>query len=113
MTATERFITDAIKGGWRWNGEKYLLDQCPMDDMILRLKGSANRFRLPVQKILFDPPAWQAVGKTRGWIDHGKEANEMVYGKFIEQHWKTRLHRFIDHLADGKTIEEALIALEV
>ncbi len=98
ITATERFITDAIEGGWRWNGQKYLLDQCPMDDMILRLKGSANRFRLPVQKLLLDASGWRAVGKNRGWLtfECPRKAEDFIFEMF----------------SNGKNIEEALQAVE-
>lgn len=56
-----------------------------------------------IENIILKPAVWQAVGKTRGW----------VVGHFDgKPTWLEYQHRFIDHLADGKTIEEALSALE-
>lgn len=80
VTATERFIEDAIKGGWD-------------NKMQTALDWVANgMYREP----LLEPPAWQAVGKTRGWVSP----------------WRYYWIQFIDHLADGKTIDEALQAIE-
>lgn len=112
MTSTQKFIEDAIKGGWSFrSGSKYLLDKCTTGDIIFRLKGSANRFECPIQKILLDPLTWQAVGKTRGWepySPHDVTAGEQEYiGEWLEFQ-----HTFIDHLADGKTIDEALQTIE-
>lgn len=40
---------------------------------------------------LIDPLFWQSLGKAMGWSP--------MYGE-----WKTKWHRFIDHLAEGKDI---------
>jgi hypothetical protein len=98
MTATQQFIEDAIKGGWRpitvatettvfADGDKY----------IIRFDDSCA---------LLDPLAWQAVGKTRGWDEEDPECERIcqLEGNCHIKNW----HAFIDRLADGKTIEEAL-----
>jgi len=103
MTLTQQFIEDAIAGGWLYKGTKHLFDSLDGLDVILRLKGSANRFRVPVERLLLDPSFFQAVGKTRGWISNCNE-----HATAWEHYW----HRFIDHLADGKTIDEALQAIQ-
>lgn len=60
--------------------------------------------------MFIDPLAWQAVGRTRGWTDaKPKSIDAVMYGR---EGWKNRWHRFIDHLADRKTIDEALAAIE-
>ncbi len=91
MTATQQFIEDAIEGGW--------------------MEGEDSRYRRAYASIgntLLNPLAWQAVGKTRGWTDY----NDSYGVPEKSQRWNFQMHRFIDHLADGKTIEEALTALE-
>jgi len=54
--------------------------------------------------LLLNAQVWQAVGKQRGW-------------DFLSDEWGVRMepirvmmHRFIDHLADGKSIDDALAA---
>lgn len=86
-SATHQFIEDAKAGGWKTT------NAVPYDD----------RF-----EILLDPLAWQAVGKTRGWkCPEGEHKAELCGFR-----WRYEWHRFIDHLADGKSIEEALAAIQ-
>ncbi|MFZ2152263.1 MAG: hypothetical protein WAV09_04105 [Minisyncoccia bacterium] len=54
--------------------------------------------------VLLDPLFWQALGKGLGW-------NRMMSAE-IEYHrikdypeWQWNMHRFIDHLAEGKDID--------
>lgn len=79
-------------------------------------------------QLLLMPEAWQAVGKTRGWIqrvcdDCGGLSYKVPHPKGYWQcecsdyfvgtdEWEYKWHRFIDHLAVGKTIEEALTAIK-
>lgn len=61
-----------------------------------------------LDRLFLNPLAWQAVGKTRGWgngIDCCTECGAWLHG------WQYKLHRLIDGLAGGKTIEEALAAI--
>lgn len=89
MTATKQFIQDAIAGGWR--------TEIPQHQHQSFIDGTQGDIRFMV----IDPLAWQAVGKTRGWSKH-------LNGSLPDNVWKDYLHRFIDYLADGKSIEEAL-----
>lgn len=92
----KQFIEKAIAGGWKtdwyddWEGGSY-------SDMV-------------IPRILLDPLAWQAVGKTEGWI--GYKRTGIDKGNEIEYHdmevWKSNMHRMIDALAEGKTIEQFL-----
>ena len=118
MTATQRFIEDAIKGGY---GDAFkVMAQLDLEE------------KTPyVDRLLLDPKAWEAVGKVRGWAKHacshcGKETTQdtssmyrecpddglCVEELFWDAGWKLKQHRFIDHLADNKNIEEALQAIE-
>lgn len=70
------------------------------------------------EQILLDPLAWQAVGKTRGWNNYD-ELYQRLYrksggGGLMPQNmngYMGMMHKFIDHLADGKSIEESLTAI--
>jgi hypothetical protein len=106
MTATQRFIEDAIKGGWKTskNWHKWMGDYLMVCD-----DGDGN---IPVSEILLDPLAWQSVGKTRGWEPYAPYDMTAGEQEYIGE-WVERWHEFIDHLADGKSIEEALSKTDV
>ena len=88
MNHTKQFIEDAIAGGGI-DFDGYFTD-CDKEDVLDS-----------IHRVLLDPTAWRAVGKTRGWDK----------GWLGAEDWKTEWSIFIDHLADGKTIEEALAAI--
>lgn len=89
MSATEQFIKDAIEGGYEHpKTVKY-------EDAELALT-------------MLDPRFWQAVGKVRGWDGCSANHGEYWEGK---PHWLYEMHRMIDALAEGKSIEEFLQAL--
>lgn len=50
-----------------------------------------------LSEILLDPEAWKAVGKVDVW--------------FEQYDWSWHMHRMIDALAEGKTIEQYLLTL--
>jgi hypothetical protein len=98
MTATQQFIEDAIKGGWLFPPEitsdtQWLLSGEAMDSKAL---------------MLLDPFAWQAVYGDEYVEFERSEDNDELSEVWAMVKWKAQMHRFIDHLADGKTIEEAL-----
>ena len=88
MNHTQQIIQDAIEGGWR-----------TVDDP----KDPVNP-----ERMFLNPLFWQAAGKTRGW---GEEPNSHITldgeSKDLEG-WKLYWLKFIDHLAEGKSYEEAL-----
>ena len=110
MTATQRFIEDAIKGGWkediqvRYSGGRI--------ERIYKAWGASTWERyMDLSTVLLDPLAWQAVGKMRGWYITTKPCNhsDNYHGTCMRCAW----HCFIDHLADGLSIEEALSKADV
>lgn len=100
------FIEKAIEGGWERTGERdelYLLPEQP-HDRDTRLGLRPNRFA-----VLLDPAAWKAVGKVEGWGHKGDgyDGPNMV----PSADWKENMHRMIDALAEGKSIEDYLNTL--
>tara|TARA_R110000850_G_scaffold263529_1_gene392375 strand:+ start:25 stop:366 length:342 start_codon:yes stop_codon:yes gene_type:complete len=109
MKATKQFIEDAIEGGYNATNLRSL-------HMLLGCTGNARKAGLNTKLqayysyILLDPKAWQAVGKTRGWSHKYSVDTYIKYGNegVSTERWLYEQHRFIDHLADGLSIEEAL-----
>lgn len=66
----------------------------------------------PVYVILLDPLAWQAVGNVEGWEKLTINGYELkgVRG-YDYSPWYLNMHRMIDALADGKTINQFLETL--
>jgi hypothetical protein len=105
MTAIERCIKEAVeKGG-------YVSDMVGFDDGGMFYKQATEENDGGDEQILFlDPLFWQALGKARGWENAERQA-EIGYrepdGKLLWQgEWQYYWHRFIAHLASGKTAEE-------
>lgn len=108
MTPTQLFLDHAVKGVWKEGKElhKSFYPQSGTVGVSIGDKTDPEEY-LKMSDILLDPLAWQAVGKTRGW---GKSDGDFENRKY--DMWQEQWHRFIDHLADGKTIDEALQAIE-
>ncbi len=106
MTATQKFIEDAIAGGYRE-------DRTSWDRVRFEKTGIYHvvdpTIRIAWEEVLLDPLAWQAVGKTRGWTNVRVPDGHGGLEYNSPRHY---MHLFIDHLADGKTLEEALSAIE-
>lgn len=60
--------------------------------------------------MLIDPLFWQSLGKAEGWTcdDDGECENEVCLGK---DGWKIMWHRFIDHIIEGKPIDDFFTTL--
>lgn len=118
MTATRQFIEDAIKAGAYqhiikgkgfdvWESKKKCV-------WMVQPEGFwESAFAIDVHILLLSPFAWQMVGKTRNWSET------------TEDWWKTNyqdrktvatnrfmMHRFIDLLCSGDTIDTALSKIE-
>lgn len=98
MKATTRFIEDAIKGGWK----------APWQAILRADEYTGRPIDYIEEVVLLDPLAWKAVEKARGW-DNGEHVDPTYeFASSQTWMWQWKWHRFIDHLADGLTIEEAL-----
>lgn len=60
--------------------------------------------------VCLDKEFWQALGKAMGWEEKSGIFKEP--GHFELAQWWVEWHRFIDHLAEGKTIEDYFNQLE-
>ena len=65
--ATKRFIEVAIQGGWK-------IHTFPIENYkyinwysVYEFRTERAIFHLQIEKILFDPKAWQAAGQVLGW----------------------------------------------
>ena len=122
MTATQKFVEDAIAGGWRASHGYTGGVQVRSYGVALGHNSHLKEIVHPAGEILIDPLAWQAVGKARGWkcyeraemyqYERGVMDEEDSFVEIELETWRHRQHRFIDHLADGLTIDEALSAIQ-
>lgn len=141
-TATQQAIEDAIAGGFKDFNFISLMqdpDEVYVEDGMVKVRkskdgwdsGAAIKMSSVIEHIhelLLEPHFWQAVGKTRGWdgsTGSFKYKRPIKYGdgsvhtveierknKATRLNWKRNMHRFIDHLADGLSINEALAAIK-
>lgn len=135
MDGQKQFIEKAIEGGWN-KGYKLLYVTDDSAVLLAHKTQIGRSIALIVSEVLLDPLAWQAVGKVEGWKitvqgcfvcgkpftdanslsehkeclrDYGNEEGEEWVMKDVEiDSWKYNMHRMIDALAEGKTIEEFL-----
>jgi len=128
---TKEFIEKAIEGGWRTN-HRYALTFLKVgkkNAYFTITHTLTGKVAVPVPEILLDPLAWQAVGKVEGWkkwvwslyLDAG-ELNLKLETDDDSEHpgwdygfrWETHrfyMHRMIDTLCEGKSIEQFLETL--
>lgn len=125
----KQFIECAIEGGWKYkrkHQEIYLCEDQPKEgEGDTRIGLRSNTYA-----IMLDPNAWRAVGKVKGWKGDlirmcngcgvalrvneeptmdGKHGGKNGCGSDIIEYdgqWLIEMHRMIDALCDGKTIEE-------
>lgn len=64
------------------------------------------------EPILLDPSFWQAVGKVERWkCDRNCPIEEGSYCDAHKPRWQYNMHRMIDALAEGKSLEEYIATL--
>ena len=95
MTNTQQYIEWGIEGGYVKLGHSA--------ETIIHLGWHFQAF--------LDPEYWTAVGKVRGWGDSCALLCEQpcIHDRLV---WKRKWIECVKHLADGKTIDEALGLLE-
>jgi hypothetical protein len=109
MTHTPAFIEDAMEGGIDYSVYINERDDTPPAEQVL------SDYDFNLERELLKPEVWQAVGKVRGWPEerylfanyYHRISGFSAHGSL----WQFNMHRFIEQLADGKTIDEALGSL--
>ena len=123
MTYTQQLIQKGIEGGWHKKEHDLPIGEIGKD----KVEIYRNKKPKPTEKEIFalhygwgegvrdawifnDPDFWQALGKALEWE---KDCFcEIVYRFLGEEvskaipEWYAQMHKFIDHLAEGKTTEE-------
>ncbi len=96
----QQFIEKAIEGGW---------DVSRAD---VRIRGDIHD--ASYERALLDPEAWKAVGKVEGWKPFSDMEDAIMFQRGVVlplDRWLWNMHRMLDALAEGKTIEQYLETL--
>lgn len=82
----KQFIEKAIGGGWdnQYHIDYYLEDRDRQSTLFLK------------------PEVWQAVGKVEGWD---------MNIKGLRPEWQIRMHKMIDFICEGKSLEDYIKTL--
>lgn len=108
MTATQQTLRDAVTAGF-FKGidpsKPFTINMVggvsPHYSVVIEQENSSNRFTLGA--VLITPEFWQAVGKERQWRYEDETGTN--------EGWRGQWHTFINWLANGLSIEEALSKL--
>lgn len=125
-------IEKAIKGGWKPYDLARVRSTAPIVKVELYAtvaclyEDETHYQRYHIDRIFFDPSLWKALGTVEGWICRtckgtGKQhiIDDLLGGGTCEwdkdceceKPWLENMHRMIDALAEGKTIEQYLETL--
>ncbi len=107
---SERAVRDAVAGNWRPDMDRdkgfrlsagYIKYEVPESD------GWETKVKVPLAEALIDPAFWRAIGVTRGWKTgyYQRGSDDCA---FEMSPWLAKQHRFIDFLAKGLSIDQAL-----
>lgn len=122
------FVKKAVEGGWPFyctnnfgcsvRKDDRLVDVFFVDYFTCACKclSRDDGMKVVLNDILLDPKAWQAVGKVEKWHfgkseDGADSVSVRVFAGVVYPIWKWNMHRMIDALAEGKSIEEFLATL--
>lgn len=111
----EDAIKKAIGGGFRrWDKNRKVVE-VSADNGVFTYRTRAKYFRekpfsikvsysVPLTELFKGASFWKALGTKLRWRDEMVVVGERHYA--VKSGWRMQWHRFIDHLADGKTAEE-------
>lgn len=97
----ENAIAKAIEGGY-----KLSLSVLVAKDHYEHMQHMSEIAVYP--SILLDPLFWQALGKQQGWQSEWKDK---AITSMIEPRWRYEWHALIDHIAQGKDINDFFATL--
>ena len=106
----EKAIRIAIDGGYE------PLNRIFKDEVGTYAKGGIGMRWLPVDCVYLDPVFWQALGNAKGWeksmcrkcnreSTKCLKSNDDCTGEDL-MGWVYHMHRFIDNIVEGKTIDD-------
>lgn len=102
----QTFIEKAIEGGWDNRYMWFTMEEKP------QIVGATVH---DVAAMLLDPLAWKAVGKAEAWPEYGcrvhSDEEKDWCGIIQTRVWLNKMHRMIDHLAEGGSIESYIETL--
>lgn len=105
----EQALKKAIEGGYKTLRKSWGRDSDPVES---HLDFALNDHDAPPFAFyLLDPFFWQCLGVSLGWLEKDKETDHLIKlsggveitPKMTE--WARQMHRYIDHLIDGKDPE--------
>ncbi len=98
-------IQRAIDNGWRYGGCRVMLlkraDTFPAPVIAVHIYNGI-RFGLTAEQVVLDPKFWEALGRAEGWGKYTGEKSTLE----DRETWKDKMHRMIDALIAGKSLEE-------
>ena len=121
MTNIEKYIQWGIEGGYPVHHVQQFFN---LSGATVKDAEKINEIKeeFLVMQALLDPKFWQAVGKVKGWGDvHYEKCAEIDYHEFADAgecdcesryEYKQKMYRFMESIAEHKTIDEALGLLE-
>jgi hypothetical protein len=118
MTSLEQAIKEAVENGYqveRFKDLKRPLVAWKAKKADTYVVGNDGFFSIDLEvnlsKALLSPSFWQALGKARTPKNLPANSSPRATDARLLNDWRTAWHRFIDHLAEGKTAEEFFAAL--
>ena len=81
------------------------------DNLQVVVKKPGADYEFNFAEMLLDPEAWQAVGKVEGWWFDDSNPMDARLNVMFGEKWQWQMHKMIDALAEGKTIEEFIETL--
>lgn len=102
------FITKAIEGWWEPEDPTMLMQNIKFlpTGMRFYLTGHERAgIYYAYAEVFLDPEAWKAVGKVEGWQEPD------FYDTKPTKAYLARMHRMIDALAEGKSVEDFLATI--
>lgn len=109
--AIKQFMRDAVDGGWEPKFSRGMgVIEADLGTRTLNvIKGPPT---LSWSDMFLDPEAWKAVGKVRGWNAKSPDGVLWYKHKMPMKPYLVLMHRMIDALAEGKTIDQYLESIQ-
>jgi len=107
----KQFIEKAIEGGWTHKGYLPKVGGCCHYNEAYGTGSythdSSHVVIFKICEMFLDPLAWQAVGKVEEWKEEVNLRDSIIYRDYIRiAH--INMHRMIDTLCEGRSIEQFL-----